>query len=269
MKTTVETPLGELMVVTDRKDWNGLVKLLVEVAKELHLPLPKALYYGPADYWRILSPEDFQDRHLTGRGVSGRAEYWHRDQMILFFGSLDGASVSEVKGFLAHELMHHLDNLQQRSLTSYALFCAPFCDVGYPSACVDIIKACVDTLRSVSINSRLPADYGKVCLLENLREAKRAFQEDMSSKEEAGRRLAMIFFVIVTMGLGLFGEVEREVARMRDEAIQACPSLSHVSIFLAEHFEKAFGEQLDQDREGRFLSDLRPNVCGLMRDVFG
>lgn len=122
-KMRIGTPLGDLTVFTNHEDWRRLVETLFVVSRELNVPLPKALYYGPSDYTNLLPPTDYTDRHLTYRGTSSIMEYWYRDQMILFFGSLEESPANQVKALLAHELIHHSDNLNNLNITAYALPC--------------------------------------------------------------------------------------------------------------------------------------------------
>ncbi|MFQ6074944.1 MAG: hypothetical protein ACE5Z5_02250 [Candidatus Bathyarchaeia archaeon] len=267
MKTLVMSKLGELVVITDRPDWHRMVEVLVEVAGELGVPLPRALYDGPPEYERLIPLEEVHDRHLVGREVSGKVEYWHRDQMVLFFGRFGETPLDETKGLLAHELMHHLDNIQQRNVTSYALFCAPFCKVGFPSICVDYIKACVDTLRNVSINSRLSPKYSRVCLLNDLTEAQRALDGAKSASDEVRRRLSFLFSLITATALALFKETKGEVFEIHNMAISSYPTLSRLSNLLRGHFERAVRRRLDQSWEREFLSDLRPIICCVMREA--
>lgn len=267
MKTTVKSDLGDLVVITDRPDWHRVVEVLVEVARELNVPLPRALYYGPPEYEGLIPLEEVHDRHLVGRGVSGGIEYWHRDRMVLFFGRFGENTTDELKGLLAHELMHHLDNLHQRNVTSYALFCAPFCRGGSPPMCVDLIKACVDTLRNVSINSRLPLRYGGVGLLNDLAEARRAFRGAESASDEPTRRLAFLFSLIVATALALFEGTREEASEIRDAALNSYPTLCNLSEYLRSHFERAVGRGLDMGWERDFLSDLRPFICRAIRDA--
>jgi hypothetical protein len=158
-KMRVGTPLGDLTVFTNHEDWMKLVETLFVVSRELRVPLPKALYYGPPDYTNLLLPTDYTDRHLTYRGTSSTMEYWYRDQMILFFESLEDNPPDRVKALLAHELIHHSDNLNNLNITAYALPCAYFCNEDLGSACVDYFKICLDALRNTSVNSRLPIVY--------------------------------------------------------------------------------------------------------------
>ena len=191
MKTEITTPLGKLTIITDQHHWMFLVATLIDLARELNVPIPKTLYYGPMEYEKLLTSSDFQDVHMTGRRTSDIVEYWYRDQMVLVYTTLTKLSENDLKGLLAHQLLHHYDNINHRNITSYALYCASNCDLDYPIVCVTYVKICTDMLRNLSVSIRLPIKYRRPNLMRYLIRAERAIQDALIIKNETQRKLAL------------------------------------------------------------------------------
>jgi len=267
MKTEISTPLGELTIITDQHHWMFLIALLIDLARELSVSLPKILYYGPMEYEELLSPADFQDVHMTGRRTSDVVEYWYRDQMILVYTARTKLSEADLKGFLAHQLLHHDDNINHRNITSYALYCASTCDLDYPNVCINYVKICIDTLRKISVSTRLPIKYRRPNLMRNLKRAERAIQDAKIIKNKAQRQLALLYCVILSTGLALFNETEERAVEIQSLSLNLYPELKVIQEFLNEQFNTVLNELLDQKFEEHFIFEINQLLCDLMHKI--
>jgi hypothetical protein len=267
MKTEISTPLGELTIITDQHHWMFLVALLIDLTRELSVPIPKTLYYGPMEYEELLSTADFQDVHMTGRRTSDIVEYWYRDQMILVYTTRTKLSETDLKGFLAHQLLHHDDNLNHRNVTSYALCCASNCDLDYPDVCINYVKICTDTLRNISVSTRLPIKYRRLNLMRNLKRAERSIQDAKIIKNKAQRQLALLYCIILSTGLALFNETEERAIALQSLSLNMYPELKTIQKFLNEQFNTVLNELLNQKFEEHFLSEINQLLCDLMHKI--
>ena len=267
MKTEISTPLGELTIITDQHHWMFIVAILIDLSRELSVPLPKTLYYGPLEYEELLSPADFKDLHMTGRRTSDVVEYWYRDQMILVYTTQTKLSETDLKGFLAHQLLHHDDNINHRNITSYALYCASTCDLDFPNVCINYVKVCTDTLRNVSVSTRLPIKYRRPNLTRNVKRAERAIQDAKIIKNETQRKLALLYCVILSTGLALFNETEERAVALQSLSLTLYPELEAIQKFLNEQFNTVLNELLDQKFEESFLSQINQLLCDLMHKI--
>jgi len=269
MKIEIDTPLGRLTIITDKHYWMFIVAALIDSANELGLStIPKTVYYGPVKYERLLSLEDFQDLPLVER-TRDPVEYWYRDQMLLIYSDQALLSETELKGLIAFELLHHDDNVNQRNITSYALYCASTCDLDYPQVCVDYVKVCMDVLRKVSVASRLSPLYRRPKLMRDLEGAEDAHYEAEVLEDEAQRRLAHLYCLIISTGLSLFGETAERATELRGLSLRAYPEMAEASSFFAKQFKIASERLLDQTFEARFLAHLRKILCNLMHKIAG
>ena len=267
MKTEISTPVGKLIIVTDQHHWMFLVAILIDLARELSVPIPKTLYYGPMEYEKLLTPSDFQDVHMTGRRTSDIVEYWYRDQMILVYTTLTKLSETDLKGLLAHQLLHHDDNINHRNITSYALYCASNCDLDYPNVCTTYVKICTDTLRNISVSIRLPIKYRRPNLIRNLMRAEKGFQDAKIIKNETQRKLALLYCVIISTGLALFNETEERAVELQNLSLNLYPQLKSIQKFLIKQFNIVSKELLNQKFEEHFLSKINELLCDLMHKI--
>lgn len=243
-----------------------MVELLVDVALELHTPLPKALYYGSPDYTTLLKPDDFHDRHLVPRGVSGITEYWHRDQMILFFGKLDNEPTNLVKALLAHELIHNSDNNKGRYIISYSLPCIYHCYEGFVNACVGCFNTCVGIFRNASVNSRLPFHYRKVCLSQDLEQANKLKHEAEKLKDPQ-KSYTLLYLVIITSALVLFDESRAEAYKILKNTLSTAPFLSSFFLALKRGFQEVLWRPPNLKSEKSFIQTIIPKICLTMKHI--
>jgi hypothetical protein len=268
MRTRVETCLGDLTVYTDRKDWEVVVAMLVDVAEELSVPLPNALYYGPADYTRLLSSEDFSDRHLTRRPVASPFEYWHRDRMVLLFGSLGDQPMGKVRAMLAHELLHHSDNLEGLNITSYALPCIYGCIEDFSPACVNFFKVCMDAFRNASVNSRLPSIYREICVDDVLEQALKAMVDSEQALDDIQRGLALLYTTILASSIVSFIKKEREAMDILNKVRQDYPYFKQLSLFLQDAVRGIIESKLSIDGEESYIRSFVPLLCSNIKEIF-
>jgi len=268
MKIRVRTLLGDLTVFTDQEDWKKVVEIMIDVAKELDLPLPRALYYGTSDYTKVLSPTDYKDVHLTYRGVSSTMEYWHRDNMILLFERLEDRPLNRVKALFAHELIHHSDNVNNLNITAYAIPCARFCNMGIGPVCVAYFKVCLDTLRNTSVNSRLPSIYKEICTTDSLEQVKEAMKDARKAREKGQRQLALLYAVILASSLILFAETKQDAADILRSATKDLPLFEKFSLFLQKSAEEIFGKKPSIATEESYIESFKPLLCSIMKHIF-
>ncbi len=267
MKTEITTPLGKLTIITDQYHWMFLVAILIDLARELNVSIPKTLYYGPMEYEKLLTPSDYQDLHMTGIRTSDVVEYWYKDQMILVYTTLTKLLETDLKGLLAHQLLHHDDNINHRNITSYALYCASNCNLDYPNVCITYVKICTDTLRNISVSTRLPIKYRKPNLMRNLMRAERAIQDAKIIKNETQRQLALLYCVIISTGLTLFNEIDERAVELQNLSLNLCPKLKSIQKFLIEQFNIVSNELLNQKFEENFLFKVNECLCDLMHKI--
>lgn len=268
MRRHIETQLGDLTVFTDRRDWKALVGMLVDVAEELDLPLPRALYYGPPDYTKLLSPEDYKDRHLTYRGTTSIMEYWHRDQMVLFFGRMEEQPLERMRALFAHELVHHSDNIECLNITSYALPCIYWCNEDFISVCVDYFKLCMDALRNTSVNSRLPSRYRELCISDILEQARRAMGDAEEAHDDIHRQLARLYAVIQVSSLISFKDKECEAREILEVVISGSTAFKELSSFILRSVKNIFGRKLSINIEESYSRSLKLLICSSMKQIF-
>ncbi len=268
MKMRVGTPLGDLTVFSNHEDWMRFVETLFVVSRELRVPLPKALYYGPSDYTSLLPPTDYTDRHLTYRGTSSIMEYWYRDQMILFFGSLEEETYNHTKALLAHELIHHLDNLDNLNITAYALPCAYFCNEDAGQNCVTYFKICLDAFRNTSVNSRLPPFYQEICNEDSLEYAREAMKKTKKSRDREQRLLALLYSMIVASSLIPFKKIETEAKDILKTALKRFPAFEEFSIFIQKSVQEISGKKPSIAIEETYIESLNPLLCSTMKQIF-
>jgi hypothetical protein len=263
---SVNTVLGNLTVFSDQHDFTVLVELLVEVALELDTTLPKALYYGSPDYTTLLKPDDFHDRHLVTRGASGVTEFWHRDQMVLFFGKLDNEPTNLVKALLAHELIHNSDNNEGRYITSYSMPCIYHCYKGFVTACVGCLNTCMGTLRNTSVNSRLPFHYRKVCLSQDLEQAYK-LKYEAKKLEEPQKSYSLLYLVILSSALILFEDSKAEAYNILKSVLSTTPSLKSFSLVLKRGFQEVLWRPPNLKLEESFIRTITPEICSTMKHI--
>jgi len=268
MKKHVETHLGGLTVYTDREDWEKVAEMLVDVAEEMSIPLPRALYYGPTDYTRLLAPGDFSDRHLTRRGVASPLEYWHRDEMVLLFWRLGEKPLGRIKAMLAHELVHHSDNVEGLNITSYALPCIYGCVEDFTPACVTFFKVCLDCFRNASVNSRLPGRYRELCVEDIMEQAREATRNAARTRDDIQRGLARFYTVILTSSLLPFQDVEQEAGQLLKSTLSESSALEGLSLFIRGRVERIHGRKPSIAAEESYIRTLKPLLCSILKQIF-
>ena len=188
--------------------------------------------------------------------------------MILFFGSLEDQPRGNVKAMLAHELLHHSDNVEGLNITAYALPCIYGCVEDFSPACVNFFKVCMDAFRNASVNSRLPFIYRELCVDDVLEQALRAMADSEQVLDDIQRGLAFLYTAILASSVVSFIRKEREAMDVLKKVIRDYPHFNRLSIFLQDAVRGIMERELSIDVEQSYIRSFVPLLCSNIKQIF-